>query len=102
MLSGSPSKGKYKYYYYYHCSSVCGCRYNAENVNEKFVDELKHYVVRPEAEELYKQVMMDVYRMSVAKEKESRTMYIDQLAVVNGKLEVDDSVKVLTKLDVIY
>ncbi|MFN0293908.1 hypothetical protein [Pedobacter helvus] len=33
MLTGSASRGRGKYYYYYHCTSACGCRYKAEDVN---------------------------------------------------------------------
>lgn len=40
-LCGSASKGRKGYYYYYHCSSACGCRYKAKEVNKVFEDQLK-------------------------------------------------------------
>ena len=43
MLTGSASQGRRKYYHYYHCSSSCGFRYRAPEVNESIVGEIRKY-----------------------------------------------------------
>lgn len=43
MLTGSASKGRSSLYYYYHFISPCGCRYKANHVNDRFVEELKKF-----------------------------------------------------------
>ncbi len=45
QLTGSASRGrKSMYYYYYHCSSSCGARFKAQEVNHSFELELKKYL----------------------------------------------------------
>src|SRR6202012_365544 len=53
ILCGSASKGRNGYYYYYHCSSSCGCRYKAQEVNDIFLDQLKEFTVGTEYAELF-------------------------------------------------
>ncbi|HEY8660758.1 MAG TPA: recombinase family protein [Hanamia sp.] len=85
-LSGSASKGRTQYYHYYHCSSTCGYRQKAEDVNETFVSGLKEYVLNPDAAELFKRVIMDAYSNSTQYGRESRKQYIDQITVLNNRL----------------
>ncbi|MEO6521020.1 MAG: recombinase family protein [Mucilaginibacter sp.] len=59
MLTGSPSKGSRNYYYYYHCSSACGVRFNADQVNAALIKELKRYTARPEFMGLFKKIVAD-------------------------------------------
>lgn len=54
-------KGRNQYYYYYHCSSQCGCRYKAEDVNIAFEGELKKYTLDSSLKELCTAVLLDVY-----------------------------------------
>lgn len=51
-LSGSASKGRTHYYHYFHCSSACGYRKKAEDVNETFVAGLKDYILNLKVSEL--------------------------------------------------
>lgn len=62
VLTGSASKGRKQYYYYYHCSSKCGCRYKAEEVNEFFLDEIKRYAPIPGLADVCKEIILDVYQ----------------------------------------
>jgi len=85
-LSGSASKGRTQYYHYYHCSSACGYRQKAEDVNETFIAGLKDYVLNPCAAELFKQVIVDAYSDSTQNGREARKQYIDQITLLNNKL----------------
>ena len=60
MLTGSASKGYRARYYYYHCSSACGIRFRADQVNQALIDELKKYRVRPEFHNLFKLIVREV------------------------------------------
>lgn len=60
-LCGSASKGRYKYYHYYHCSSSCGCRYKAEDVNAIFLKYLSSFNFNMEFAELIKQILREKY-----------------------------------------
>ncbi|HVW94380.1 MAG TPA: recombinase family protein [Mucilaginibacter sp.] len=60
MLTGSKSKGKRLHYYYYHCA--CGVRLSAPKFNQKFIEQLEEYCIRPEAVELFRAVITQVYK----------------------------------------
>jgi site-specific DNA recombinase len=62
VLTGSASKGRKQHYYYYHCSSKCGCRYKAEEVNDIFLSEIKRYAPKAGLEEMCKEIILDVYQ----------------------------------------
>jgi site-specific DNA recombinase len=63
MLTGSASKGRHGgYFHYYHCSSGCKCRFKAGTVNEYFENHLLGYQLTPEVGNLFKAVVLDVYR----------------------------------------
>jgi site-specific DNA recombinase len=63
MLTGSASKGcKKNYYHYYHCSSTCGVRYNASKLNVDIVEEIKKYVRPLPKLQLYKEVIVSVFK----------------------------------------
>ena len=46
-------KGRYNYYHYYHCSTACGCRYKADDVNGSLIEELRKYSPKAGVSELY-------------------------------------------------
>jgi site-specific DNA recombinase len=64
QLTASGSKGRSGYYYYYHAQASygCGCRYKADHVNSLIEQELEKYVPLPGMQEVYKLVVMDVYK----------------------------------------
>lgn len=72
ILTGSASKGRNQYYYYYHCSSKCGCRYKAEEVNEVFFDEIMRYAPKPGLDEVCKEIILDVYEADFAVKGDGR------------------------------
>lgn len=86
VLSGSASKGRNQYYHYYHCSSYCGYRQKAEDVNETFVSGLKDYVLDMRAAILFKKVILDAYSNSRQTGRDARRQYIDQITIHNNKL----------------
>ena len=62
MLTGSASKGRTQHYHYYHCSSDCGIRYKAPEVNAKMVDEIRKYVQPLPRLQLFKEVIVSIYK----------------------------------------
>lgn len=62
MLTGSASKGRTQYYHYYHCSSDCGIRYKAPEINAKMVEEIRKYVQPLPRLQLFKEVIVSVYK----------------------------------------
>jgi len=85
-LTGSASKGRYRHYYYYHCSTECGCRHKAPEVNEAFVNELKRYTLNPAVEELFKMVILDAYQNRNQHQQESRKLTTAELANLTNRL----------------
>ena len=83
ILTGSASKGRNQYYYYYHCSSKCGCRYKADEVNEVFFDEIMRYAPKPGLDEVCKEIILDVYEADFASKGDGRReliVRIDELS----------------------
>ena len=62
MLTGSASKGRTQHYHYYHCSSDCGVRYKAQEANAKMVEEIRKYVQPLPRLQLFKEVIVSVYK----------------------------------------
>lgn len=89
QLTASASRGrKGGFYYYYHAqhSYGCGCRYKADEVNKLIIEELVKFVPKPGMAELYKMVVIDVYkgfRNSAADGPKSIT---DQIAVIHTRM----------------
>ena len=81
MLTGSASKGRHgNYYHYYHCTGNCKCRFKAGLVNEYFENDLLNFQLAPGTSELYKAIVMDVFR------SENRTG-LDERKALAGKIE---------------
>ncbi|WP_423147342.1 recombinase family protein [Rubrolithibacter danxiaensis] len=85
VLTGSASKGRNQYYYYYHCSSKCGCRYKAEEVNEVFFNEIKRFAPKPGIAEVCKEVILDVYNSDFAAKGDGRKEVLDQIEVLSKR-----------------
>lgn len=87
MLTGSASKGcKQKYYHYYHCSSSCGVRYNASKVNDNIVDEIRKYVRPLPKLQLYKEVIVSVFKAKTRLQRNNIQHLNTQLGEANKRL----------------
>ncbi|MBC7913976.1 MAG: hypothetical protein H7Y07_07625 [Pyrinomonadaceae bacterium] len=80
------SKGRKQYYYYYHCSSACGCRYKAEEVNTAFLNELKKYQPKPGIAELVEEVIRDLYNTQYATKGAGRTEILKKIDELNVRM----------------
>ena len=85
-LCGSASKGRKAHYHYYHCSSKCGCRYKADEVNTSFLKELTSYVVNPDYAELFKEVIKDKYFEVAGDTGKDRNNYIKQITDEHNRI----------------
>lgn len=89
QLTGSASKGKKGgYYYYYHAQAVygCGCRYKADEVNKTILSELVKFIPIPGMNELYKLIVMDVYKQHRGGTFNERKEIVEQIETLNMKL----------------
>jgi site-specific DNA recombinase len=93
LLSGSGSKGRTKYYHYYHCSSECGVRYKAEDVNGEMVNEISKYDLPHERLLAFKHIVVTTFN---DKTKFNRT----EVKHLRSQLE-DASKKVLQARDLL-
>ncbi|WP_246104195.1 recombinase family protein [Mucilaginibacter corticis] len=85
-LCGSASKGRKSYYHYYHCSSACGCRYKAEEVNDVFTDELKNYCIDDRFSELFSKVIIDAYYSEHSSKRDNRSELLNEINALNDKV----------------
>lgn len=85
-LCGSASKGRNGYYYYYHCSSACGCRYKAEEVNDLFVSQLTHYNIHPDYAEVFTTAISDTYNSQFAGTRDNRAELNKEINKLNDKI----------------
>ncbi len=86
MLTGSASKGRNRYYHYYHCSSSCGYRQKADDVNIAFIENLRDYIVNEQTAPLFKQVILDVYKKETSDGREEKSHAIKQINLLNTTL----------------
>jgi site-specific DNA recombinase len=86
MLTGSASKGRTQHYYYYHCSSACGIRYKAPDVNVKIVDEIRKYVQPLPRLQLFKEVIVSVYKTQTHAQRNEVQQLKIQLEEANKRL----------------
>ena len=85
-LSGSASTGRHQRYYYYHCNATCGCRYNAEKVNQDFENEIQRYTPHHGIVDLYKHII-NINYFNKNKEKRSDLQQLNtRLADANNDL----------------
>ena len=85
VLTGSASKGRTQYYYYYHCSTECGCRYKASEVNEVFFNEIKKYVPKPGMDQICKEIIADVYKSDFASKGDGRKEVLEKIEAFSKK-----------------
>ena len=86
ILTGSASKGRNKYYSYYHCFDGCTCRFSADAVNDCLIYELKKYIPRPEAIDVYKVVLTESWYSQTAPLLNDRKELLAQVAQVEDKV----------------
>jgi site-specific DNA recombinase len=89
QLTASASKGKKGgYYYYYHAQSVygCGCRYRADEVNKAVLKELAKYIPIPGMNELYKLVVLDIYKEYRGTAYDERKAIVEQIERLTTRL----------------
>jgi site-specific DNA recombinase len=86
ILTGSASKGRTAYYHYYHCNSTCGYRTRAEDENSIFENHLKDYVLIEDAANLFKSVILEVYKNEHQTTGSSRKQFIDRITALNNKV----------------
>jgi DNA invertase Pin-like site-specific DNA recombinase len=99
LLTGSASKGRNDYFYYYHCSSACGIRYRAGDVNDAFLTELKKFVPKPGIAELYTQVVLDGYQDASRFTVDARKKLITQITDQNTRLGKARELLLLNDID---
>ncbi len=103
MLTGSASKGKMGvYYYYYHCTSSCGTRFKAEDVNEAFVKQLRYLSPKPGIVDVCIESFLNDFNKQTKSQNSERAQIIAQLDTLNkryqnalimnadGEMEYDD------------
>ncbi|MEO6523516.1 MAG: recombinase family protein [Mucilaginibacter sp.] len=110
-LCTSGSKGRSQYYYYYHCSSECGCRYKAHEINDEFLVLLDIFTLNPKTAELFKLVILDAYandtasykeyKMSLAKEITELSLRISKARelLLTGDLDGSDYKEIKTECE---
>ncbi|HEX8377628.1 MAG TPA: recombinase family protein [Pedobacter sp.] len=85
VLTGSASKGRNQYYYYYHCSTKCGCRYKANEVNHVFFEEIRRYTPKPGIDEVCKEVIIDLYNSDFASKGDGRKEVLENLEALTKR-----------------
>lgn len=86
ILCGSASKGRNGYYYYYHCSSACGCRYKAEEVNKVFDEVIDEFTINENYAELFTEVIADTYKSQNTTQLVSRSELLKQINDLNSRI----------------
>ena len=69
-LTGSASKGRSAKYFYYHCTSQCGERHRAEDVNDYMVKQLKVITSNEQALRLFNHEYLEMFVSSGKETKE--------------------------------
>jgi len=87
MLTGSASKGRNTYRVYYHCTSKCGVRYRAEEVNNAFVDELMELLPRKGYADLFVESVTDCYNNQTRSLREERKDLTVQITEMNKRID---------------
>jgi DNA invertase Pin-like site-specific DNA recombinase len=86
MLCGSASKGRTNYYYYYHCSSKCGCRFKASEVNEEFEKLLAELCISATSAKILKTAILDTYGDQSTSLRDEKLYLGKYLTELNTKL----------------
>lgn len=86
LLTGSASKGRKHYYSYYHCSSSCGIRFKADQVNASFKLELEQYFPREDCSEYYVELLVKAFKDNGSDELDERKKVLGEIAALGKKL----------------
>ena len=87
ILTGSASKGRNRHYYYYHCSSACGCRYKAEDVNKAIIKDLKKFVPKPGMAEVCAKTVNEIYNREISEKGDNKREIVTKIEVLNTKIK---------------
>ncbi len=80
------SKGRNQYYHYYHCTPACGFRHKASDTNEQMVKEIKKYVRTLPKFNLFKEVMISVFKSKISIQRSEVKQLSTQLEKANKRL----------------
>lgn len=89
QLTASASRGrKGGFYYYYHAqhSYGCGCRYKADELNKLVIQELVKFIPKPGMADLYKEVVIDVYKTFRNGALDGPKYITDQILVIHNRM----------------
>jgi site-specific DNA recombinase len=86
LLTGSKSKGRNQHYYYYHCRLGCTFREKAPEVNDIIADEISKYVRPLPFLELYKEVIVSVFKNKTRHQRSDINQLKKELVEANERL----------------
>lgn len=98
-LTASTSKGNTKRYSYYHCNSKCGFRHNSDQVNDKFVENLREFEILPEYRDLLKVALLRNYKKHCGNVDSERKSVMGEIDKVNQKLSKARDLFLTDRLD---
>ncbi|WP_439699256.1 zinc ribbon domain-containing protein [Mucilaginibacter sp. AW1-7] len=88
LLTGSASKGRNNNYkVYYHCTSSCGVRFRAADVNNAFVEEFMQYVPKKGYDELLVETITDCYTNQTRSVREERKDLIAEINLQTKRID---------------
>lgn len=99
MLTGSASRGRSRYNVYYHCTSKCGIRYRADQVNGAFLEELTMFLPRPGYAELFVETITDAYNNVTQAIKDERRELNKQISDHNKQIDKARNLLLLDEIE---
>lgn len=85
-LTASASKGRKQYYHYYHCTSKCGVRFKADDVNNAFVKQLARFKPKSEFIGVIKTIFSQLFEKERKLRNKGRTQIADLIDQENEKM----------------
>jgi site-specific DNA recombinase len=86
MLTGSASKGRKTLVAYYHCKSPCKVRFNANQVNQEFIEELKLFRIAKTDQPKFLQDIISAYNEVRNTASSMRQGCIDELHMLDDQI----------------
>lgn len=71
--------GNLRYFHYYHCSNGCKCRFKPDTVNGYFEEHLVNFQLTPQVGDLFKSIVLDVYRSEQKNGTDDRKEIAEQI-----------------------
>jgi site-specific DNA recombinase len=99
MLTASASKGRNGRYHYYHCRATCGCRFPAQQVNDKFVNELRKFKPRKATLRIFRKLLLEEYSDQNRASKSEQKSLNEQIQKLNVKLGKARELLLTSELD---